>query len=59
MAETEINALEMVRRIRDDLHEKTKGMSEDELLQFYRGEAEAVNTEALSQLAKRSVTTAR
>lgn len=59
MAETEIKTLEMVRRIRDELYEKTKNMSEEELLRFYRGEAEAANAEALSHLAKRPVPTSR
>lgn len=54
MAEIEIKALEMVRRIRDELYEKTKKMSEEELLRFYRDEAEAANAEALSRLAGRS-----
>jgi hypothetical protein len=59
MAETEIKTLELVRRIRDEHYEKTKGMSEEELLQFYRREADATNVEALSHLAKRPATTAR
>jgi hypothetical protein len=54
MTHTEIKALEMVCRIRDEHYEKTKTMSAEELLQFYRREAEAVNAEALSLLAKRS-----
>lgn len=53
MAETEIKTLEMVRRIRDEHYEKTKNMTEEELLQFYRREAEAMNSEALGHLARR------
>lgn len=59
MAETEIKALEMVRRIRDELFEKTKKMSEEELLRFYHDESEAANAEALSHLAKRPLATSR
>jgi hypothetical protein len=58
MAETEINALEMVRRIRDEHYEKTKNMSREELLQFYRREAEAANAEALASFPKRPAATA-
>ncbi|HBL27372.1 MAG TPA: hypothetical protein DD490_11110 [Acidobacteria bacterium] len=59
MVKTEIKALEMVRRIRDEHYEKTKNMSDEERLQFYRREAEAVNAEALSHLARRPVAASR
>jgi hypothetical protein len=59
MVETEIKTLELVRRIRDEHYEKTKNMSEEEILQFYRREADAANVEALSHLAKRPATTTR
>jgi hypothetical protein len=45
MAEIEINTLEMVRRIRDEHFERTKNMSSEDLLKFYRREAEAANEE--------------
>ena len=51
MAETEIKVLEMIRRIRDEHYERTKDMSPEELLQFYRREADAANAEARSLLA--------
>jgi len=36
MATSEFDAVEMVRKIRDDLYEKTKGMSAAELVEFFR-----------------------
>jgi hypothetical protein len=57
MAETEIKTLELVRSIRDEHYEKTKNMSQEELLQFYRREADAANAEAFSLLAKRPAAT--
>ncbi|HKH47455.1 MAG TPA: hypothetical protein VKM72_22590 [Thermoanaerobaculia bacterium] len=59
MAETEIKALELVRRIRDEHYERTKDMSMEELLQFYRREADAANAEAQSRLAKRTTAIAQ
>lgn len=59
MAETEIKVLELVRRIRDDHYEKTKDMSMEELLQFYRREADEANAEARSLLAKRTTAPTR
>jgi hypothetical protein len=59
MEETEIKILELVRRIRDDHYERTKHMSTEELLEFYRREADAANAEALSLLAKRAIANAR
>ena len=59
MAETEIKTLEMVRRIRDEHYQRTKNMSTDELLEFYRREADAANEEAKSLLARRPEPTVR
>ena len=59
MAETEIKALEMIRRIRDEHYAKTKNMSTEELLQFYRREADAATAEGLSHLAKLPATTSQ
>jgi hypothetical protein len=61
MAEIEINTLELVRRIRDEHYEKTKNMSMEELLQFYRREADAANAEAEARnlLEKRPAANAR
>ena len=59
MAETEINVLELVRRIRDEHYERTKNMSTEELLQFYRREADAANAEARGLPEKRPAATAR
>ena len=35
-----IDAVKMTRQIRDQLYEKTKGMSHQELLEFYRASAQ-------------------
>ena len=59
MAETEIKVLELVRRIRDEQYERTKNMSQDELLQYNRREADAADAEALGLLVKRPTATAR
>lgn len=59
MEETEIKVLELVRRIRDDHYERTKYMPPEELLEFYRREANAANAEARSLLAKRATTNSR
>jgi hypothetical protein len=59
MAETEIKTLELVRRIRDEHYQRTKNMSMDELLEFYRREADAANEEAQRLLARRPERTVR
>lgn len=40
MEEREIKAVEMVREIRDDLYRKTAGMTNEELIQFFRDGAQ-------------------
>ena len=45
----EIDAVSLVRRIRDDLYEETKDMSTEELIAFYRRRA-AATKERLSRL---------
>ena len=47
--EHEIDAVGLVRRIRDDLYEETKNMSTEELIAFYRRRA-APTKERLSRL---------
>jgi hypothetical protein len=44
-----IDAVGLVRQIRDDLYEETKDLSTEELIQFYRRHA-ASTKERLSQL---------
>lgn len=46
MARTEIKAVELVRQIRDELHEKLRDKPREEIKQFFRDEAMAANTEA-------------
>jgi len=58
-AETEIKTLEMVRRIRDEHYQRTKNMSMEELLEFYRREADAANTEVKNLLVSRPEPTVR
>jgi hypothetical protein len=53
MAESEIKALEMVRRIRDGHYAKLKDKSPEEILRFYREEAAAANAEAQRFLAEK------
>ena len=45
----EIDAVGLVRRIRDDLYEETKDLSTEELIAFYRRRA-AATKERLSRL---------
>jgi hypothetical protein len=45
MAEIEINALEMVRRIRDEHYERLKDKSPEEIIRFFQEEASAANAE--------------
>jgi hypothetical protein len=45
----EIDAVGLVRRIRDDLYEETKDLSTEELIAFYRRRA-AATKEKLSRL---------
>jgi hypothetical protein len=47
--EHEIDAVGLVRRIRDDLYEETKNLSTEELIAFYRRRA-AATKERLSRL---------
>jgi hypothetical protein len=47
--EPEIDAVGLVRRIRDDLYEETKNLSTDELIAFYHRRA-AATKERLSRL---------
>lgn len=47
--ELEIDAVGLVRRIRDDLYEETKNLSTEELIAFYRRRA-AATKERLSRL---------
>jgi hypothetical protein len=47
--EHEIDAVGLVRRIRDDLYEETKNLSTEELIAFYHRRAAAAK-ERLSQL---------
>jgi len=47
--EHEIDAVDLVRRIRDDLYEETKNLSTEELIAFYRRRA-APTKERLSRL---------
>ena len=49
MKDEGVDAVGKVRKIRDELYEKTKGMSTDELIAFYRGHAVATR-EKLSRL---------
>jgi hypothetical protein len=42
MKNEEIHAVEMTRRIRDEIYEKTKDFSEDELIRFYREKAAGI-----------------
>jgi len=49
MESKEIDAVGMVRRIRDTLYEETKSLSTEELIQFYRSRA-AATRERLSRL---------
>jgi hypothetical protein len=43
---TEIKAVEMVREIRDQIYEETKGLSREEFIAFIRRRAAAVAAEA-------------
>jgi hypothetical protein len=49
MESNEIDAVGLVRRIRDDLYEETKDLSTEELIQFYRRHA-ASTRERLARL---------
>ena len=49
MESNEIDAVGLVRKIRDDLYEATKGLSAEELIAFYRRHA-AGTKERLSRL---------
>jgi hypothetical protein len=49
MESKEIDAVGLVRQIRDDLYEETKDLSTEELIQFYRRHA-ASTKERLSRL---------
>jgi hypothetical protein len=49
MGSNEIDAVGLVRQIRDDLYETTKGLSTEELIAFYRRHA-AGTKERLSRL---------
>jgi hypothetical protein len=49
MEPTQIRAVELVRAIRDQLHEETKHLSREELKAFYAHEAAAARAEAERQ----------
>lgn len=49
MEDKEVDAVDLVRRIRDDLYEETKDLSTEELIAFYHRRATAVR-EKLSGL---------
>ena len=44
MTNEEIHAVDMTRRIRDEIYEKTKGFSDEELIQFFKEKAERVSS---------------
>ena len=46
MSETPIRAVEMVRGIRDKIHEETKHLSREELKEYFRREAAAMRQES-------------
>lgn len=45
MKQTHVNAVEMVRTIRDAIYEETKNLSRDELMEFIAREAAAFRQE--------------
>lgn len=51
MDRNEINAVEMVRAIRDRMYEETRGMSREQYLEYIRGKAERVLNEAAAKTA--------
>lgn len=52
MDENEINALEMVRAIRDRMYEETKDMSREQYLEYIRRKAARVLHEASAETSK-------
>ena len=51
METNEINAVEMVRAIRDRMYEETRGMSREQYLEYIRRKAERVLNEAAAKTA--------
>jgi len=54
MEDKEIHAVGLVRRIRDDLYEETKGFSTEELIAFYHHRAAATRERLAKSRAGRS-----
>jgi hypothetical protein len=52
MDENEINAVEMVRAIRDRMNEETKGMTREQFLEYIHRKAERVLAEATAETTK-------
>ena len=53
-----VDAVKMVREIRDRLQERTKGMTPDEVDDFYSKSAASFRERALAELKERSASTA-
>jgi hypothetical protein len=52
MRSEEIRAVEMTRRIRDEMYEETKDLSEDELIRFFHERAEAVRGSRAREMSR-------